>query len=83
MGAESNENIVLVRVDRLEPGMVVARNIHTDEGIRLLSEGDELTFEDIDRLKQWNKRSIYIVDPAEDDDSNSNPNGAEPYRQAS
>lgn len=82
MSSESNEDIVLVRVDRLEPGMVVARDIHTDEGIRLLSEGDELSFEDIDRLKQWNKRSIYIKGP-DDGDTNSDPDDAEPYRQAS
>lgn len=82
MGNTSDEDIILTRVDRLEPGMVVARDIHTAEGIRLLSEGDELTFDDIDRLKSWNKRSIYILEHPEDPE-NSDPNNAESYRQAS
>lgn len=82
MSTKNNEDIRLVRVDRLEPGMVVARDIHTDEGIRLLSEGDELTLDDIDRLKQWNKRSIYIIEP-ENGNTNSDSNDAKPYPQAS
>lgn len=81
MGSDSNEHILLKRVDRLEAGMVVARDIHSRDGCRLLSAGDELTYDDIDRLKRWSKRSIHIHDPeAESKDENQDePN----YREAS
>lgn len=81
MSTDESDNIVLMRVDRLEPGMEVARSIHSEGGCRLLSEGDELTYDDIERLKRWKKRSIYIVAPEEEEAPDDENGGG--YRQAS
>ncbi|MFB6346529.1 MAG: hypothetical protein ABEK50_12285 [bacterium] len=82
MDPDQDKDIILKRVDRLEPGMTVARDIHSSKGCRLLSAGDELTYDDIDRLKRWNKRSIYIQDP--DENSSEDQSGTRSdYREAS
>lgn len=48
---------------RLEPGMVIARNLHSDGGMLLLNEGKELTKELIERLRTFerNEGSTYTV----------------------
>jgi response regulator RpfG family c-di-GMP phosphodiesterase len=48
---------------RLEPGMVMAANLHSDNGMLLLNEGKELTLELIRRLQvfEQNEGSSYTV----------------------
>lgn len=48
---------------RLEPGMVMARNLHSDSGMLLLNEGKELTKELIERLTAFEKNegSSYTI----------------------
>jgi len=47
----------------LQPGMVVARNIYSGDGLLLLNSGMELTEIFIDRLKKLGISSIYIENP--------------------
>ena len=48
------------RVTRLVPGMKLARAAHSREGTRLFDKDVELTGSDIDKLKKWNVRFVYI-----------------------
>lgn len=81
MGTDKRDNVTLKRVDRLNPGMVVGRDIHSSAGTRLLSEGDVLSSQDIQRLQDWNKRCIHVKDP--DGNSPNNDHTSSNFRQAS
>jgi len=48
------------RVRDLTSGMVLARPVHTTEGSRLFSEGKILEARDIEKLKNWNIRSVFV-----------------------
>ncbi len=48
------------RVSRLVPGMKLARSAHSREGTRLFDKDVELTGSDIDKLKKWKVRFVYI-----------------------
>lgn len=67
-----DENITRqFRVRDLEVGMVVARPVHSEDGSRLVSEGEALAVEDIDRLKQWNVRRVTVTDESAREEDNS------------
>lgn len=69
--------VVRKRVRELEPGMVLARPIHSSNGCRLKQAGDSLDPEDVERLRRWKTGTVYVFDP---DDSSSN---QAPFSQAS
>lgn len=50
-----------LRVRELEKDMVLARPVYSRNGCTLLQEGKQLTTQDIDRLKRWKKRYVYVV----------------------
>ena len=47
----------------LQPGMVLARNIFSIDGVLLLSAGTLLNLPQIERLQQFNLASVYIKNP--------------------
>ncbi len=49
------------RVRELSPGMKLAKPAHSRSGSRLFDEGTKLTGADIDKLKNWNVRSVYVA----------------------
>lgn len=53
-------------IKRLEPGMVLARNIFSTDGVLLLSSGTVLTKVQIERLQQFDLPSVYIKNPLTD-----------------
>lgn len=59
------------RVRELEPGMVLARNVHSSDGCVLLSEGDQLDIQDIERLKRWKKSYVYVYPPEDEGQGDS------------
>lgn len=52
-----------VRLDKAQTGVVVARAIHTLDGVVLLSSGVRLTREHKDKLLNYGITEIYIEDP--------------------
>ncbi|WP_371372286.1 HD-GYP domain-containing protein [Sporomusa aerivorans] len=55
-----------IAATNLQPGMVLARNIFSIDGVLLLSAGTLLTTPQIDRLRQFNLTSVYIKNPFTD-----------------
>ncbi|GEM_PF-6896200 len=49
------------RIRELAPGMELAKAAHSRSGSRLFDEGVTLSGADIDKLKNWNVRSVYVV----------------------
>lgn len=60
MPENDQEAVEQIRVRRLKSGMILARDIHSSDGCPLLQAGKELTRKDIERLKRWNKRFVFI-----------------------
>ena len=54
-----------VRLDKAQTGVVVARAIHTLDGVVLLSSGVRLTREHKDKLLNYGITEIYIEDPTQ------------------
>lgn len=52
-----------ISAPNLQPGMIVARNIYSGDGLLLLNSGMKLTESFIDRLKKLGISSIYIENP--------------------
>lgn len=52
----------LKRCDELNPGMIVAKDIHTRAGLLLLNEGDTLNAENIDKLIKNSISFVFIKD---------------------
>ena len=48
------------RVRNLETGMVVAKPVYSRDGCTLLQEGKVLNSRDIERLRGWNTRFVYV-----------------------
>lgn len=49
-----------VRVKNLAPGMELAKAVHSDGGSRLFEQDVKLTGSDIDRMKKWEVRYVYV-----------------------
>jgi hypothetical protein len=60
--------VVRKRIRELEPGMVLARPVHSSNGCRLKQAGEPLDSEDVKRLQRWETGTAYIFDP---DDTSS------------
>ena len=52
-----------VAVEYLQPGVVIARDIYTDNGRVVLASGVVLTERHIDALKNWGVVSVYVENP--------------------
>ena len=48
------------RVRELESGMELAKPVHDRDGSRLFPAGKKLEADDIERLKQWKIRRVYV-----------------------
>jgi len=77
-----------IKIDRLESGMVLARDIHTTNGVLLTSQYEMLTPKDITRLKLFHnsrtipgsayifgKMNVQVVGPQENQESQKKPDG--------
>ena len=51
---------IQVRSRNLEEGMVLVKPVYSRDGSRLFPEGKNLNGSDIQRLKDWNIRYVYI-----------------------
>lgn len=70
-------DIIKVRIRDLEPGLFLARAVHSKDGTRLKQAGERLDEGDVERLQRWKTGSVYVFDP--DDTDVENP----PLTQAS
>lgn len=59
--------MIQLRIRDLETGMVLAKPVYSKDGCTLLNEGNVIDTRDIDRLRQWNKRFVYVLPPENDD----------------
>lgn len=55
-----------VAIHSLQPGMVIARNVFSTEGVLLLGSGTELNNSQIERLRHFGLASLYIKNPFTD-----------------
>ncbi len=51
-----------IHIDKLKTGMIISKPIYSSSGIKLLSEGAELTDKNIDKIKEIGLRHVYITD---------------------
>lgn len=56
-----------IPIDKIEPGMKLAKAVISQSGMVLLSEGTELTEKWIERIQDMNLNGVYIDAPAEQD----------------
>ena len=54
-----------IPIDKIEPGMTLAKAVMSQSGMVLLSEGTELTEKWIERIQDMDLDSVYIDAPAE------------------
>jgi hypothetical protein len=54
------EPMMQKRVRNLETGMVLAKPVYSSDGCTLLQEGTVLKSREIERLRGWNKRFVYV-----------------------
>ena len=52
--------MVLKRCGELQPGMVIAKDVHTKAGILLLNANEEVTADSIEKLKKNDVSFIFI-----------------------
>ncbi len=67
MAATGQETGVQVRPRRLETGSTLAKAVYSRDGSRLFPEGKELQAPDIEKLKNWKIRYVYITTKETDD----------------
>lgn len=67
---EDVPDIITVRIRELEPGLVLARAVHSSDGTRLKQAGEQLDEEDVNRLRRWKTGSVYVFDPEDTDREN-------------
>jgi hypothetical protein len=77
MNSSNIPGIMRLRIRNLKTGLILARPIHSESGVRLLPEGKKLNKNDIERLKNWNGRIVYVYRPEEPT------NDSNPYAEAS
>lgn len=65
---QSSHDPERMRVRQLSPGMVLAREVHTDDGSQLFQSGRQLSMEDIDRLNRFDIRAVQIESGSLDTD---------------
>jgi hypothetical protein len=61
MAITGKETGVQVRPRRLEAGSILAKAVYSRDGSRLFPEGKELQAADIEKLKKWKIRYVYIT----------------------
>lgn len=77
MPEQDMPDIIEMRIRELEPGLILARAVHSRDGTRLKQAGERLDERDVERLQRWKTGSVYVFDP--DDTDVENP----PLTQAS
>lgn len=60
-------DILKVRIRELEPGLILARAVHSSDGTRLKQAGETLDQEDVERLQRWKTGSVHVFDPDDTD----------------
>lgn len=55
-----DEPIMQKRVRDLNTGMVLAKPVYSSDGCTLLQADKVLTSRDISRLREWDKRFVYV-----------------------
>lgn len=58
--SDQPDPMMQLRVRDLETGMVLARTVYSQDGCTLFKEGKRLDTRDIDRLRMWDKRYVYV-----------------------
>lgn len=54
--------MLLKRCGELQPGMVIAKDVHTKAGLLLLNSGEEVTADSIEKLKNNDVSFVFIKD---------------------
>ena len=54
--------MLLKRCGELQPGMVIAKDVHTKSGLLLLNSGEEVTADSIEKLKNNDVSFVFIKD---------------------
>jgi hypothetical protein len=60
--------MIRLKIDELEPGMILARSVYNQQGLRLLEKDSALTKKQIWMIKTWGIDQVSVKgEPQEDD----------------
>jgi hypothetical protein len=60
--------MIRVKIDALKPGMILARSVYNQQGLRLLEKGSALTKKQIWMVKTWGIDQVSVKGEPEEDD---------------
>lgn len=70
MPEQDMPDIIEMRIRDLEPGLILARAVHSRDGTRLKQAGERLDERDVKRLQRWKTGSVHVFDPNDTDVEN-------------
>ena len=65
--------MVLKRCGELQPGMVIAKDVHTRAGLLLITSGEEIDNESIEKLKNNEVSFVFVKEKKDFDKASAKP----------